>query len=368
MLVVTVYAGARGDAPSLSGDNLRVLASSGLALVIYAVIGVGIGALLRNQVGAIVGSLVYLFVVETVIRQIPATSGAYKWMPGGAARGADRDLRRGPICSNPGRAACCCSVTVWWPPWSAPSSPSGATSSDRPALPSQRPESGDPRVTTRMTAQRLGRLVAAGDADAVRTAVADSPGLLARTVERDGQGGWTPLHLAVAEGQEEIVRLLVDAGADLTARTDFNRTPLHVALQLRPEMVPVLREIGAQVDAPSAAYLGDVDELTRCLDDGTDPGRPGGRGRPPVLGRLRGCRPHGGTAPGAGSRPRHRRAALRRGRCAPGAGAAPAEGRRGREPARPRAPGAPRCTRRSAPGRAARHPRSSGCCSLPGPT
>jgi ABC-type transport system involved in multi-copper enzyme maturation permease subunit len=84
VLVVTVYAGARGDAPSLSGDNLRVLASSGIALVIYAVIGVGIGALLRNQVGAIVGSLVYLFVVETVVRQIPATSGAYKWMPGGA--------------------------------------------------------------------------------------------------------------------------------------------------------------------------------------------------------------------------------------------------------------------------------------------
>ena len=47
-------------------------------------IGVGIGALLRNQVGAIVGGLVYLFVVEPVIRPIPATSGAYKWMPGGA--------------------------------------------------------------------------------------------------------------------------------------------------------------------------------------------------------------------------------------------------------------------------------------------
>ena len=84
VLVVTVYAGARGDAPSLSGENLRVLASSGIALVIYAVIGVGVGALLRNQVGAIVGSLVYLFVVETVVRQIPATSGADKWMPGGA--------------------------------------------------------------------------------------------------------------------------------------------------------------------------------------------------------------------------------------------------------------------------------------------
>ncbi|TFV62653.1 ankyrin repeat domain-containing protein, partial [Blastococcus sp. CT_GayMR20] len=66
--------------------------------------------------------------------------------------------------------------------------------------------------------------------------------------------------------------VLVEAGADLTAHTEFNRTPLHVALQFRPEMVPLLRELGAQVDAPSAAYLGDVAELTRHLDDGTDPG------------------------------------------------------------------------------------------------
>ena len=83
LLVVGIYAGARGAAPSLTGDNLEVLLTSGLALVIYALIGVGIGALLRNQVGAIVGGLVYLFVVEPLIRSIPATSGAYKWMPGG---------------------------------------------------------------------------------------------------------------------------------------------------------------------------------------------------------------------------------------------------------------------------------------------
>jgi ABC-2 type transport system permease protein len=82
--VVEIYAGARGAAPSLNSDNLEVLWSSGLVLVIYALIGVGIGALFRNQVGAIVGGLVYLFVVEPVIRSIPATSGAYKWMPGGA--------------------------------------------------------------------------------------------------------------------------------------------------------------------------------------------------------------------------------------------------------------------------------------------
>jgi ankyrin repeat protein len=127
-------------------------------------------------------------------------------------------------------------------------------------------------MTTRMTVQRLGGLITAGDVDGVRTAVQSSPGLLTRTVERDGQSGWTPLHLAVADGQPDVVRVLVEAGADVTARTEFNRTPLHVALQLRPELVPLLRELGAQVDAPSAAYLGDVDQLAHHLDAGADPG------------------------------------------------------------------------------------------------
>jgi ABC-2 type transport system permease protein len=82
-VVVAIHAGARGSAPSLDGDNLTTMASSLLALVIYAVIGVGLGALLRNQVGAIVGGLVYLFVIEPIIRSVPATAEAYKFMPGG---------------------------------------------------------------------------------------------------------------------------------------------------------------------------------------------------------------------------------------------------------------------------------------------
>jgi ABC-type transport system involved in multi-copper enzyme maturation permease subunit len=82
-VVVVIHAGARGAAPSLDGHNLATLAASLAALVIYAVIGVGLGALLRNQVGAIVGGLVYLFVIEPIIRSVPATAGAYKWMPGG---------------------------------------------------------------------------------------------------------------------------------------------------------------------------------------------------------------------------------------------------------------------------------------------
>jgi ABC-type transport system involved in multi-copper enzyme maturation permease subunit len=86
VLVVTVYAGARGAVPSFTQANVQVLAGAGAALVIYAVIGVGVGALLRNQVGAIVGALVYLYVVEPVISSIPATASAFKWLPGGAVQ------------------------------------------------------------------------------------------------------------------------------------------------------------------------------------------------------------------------------------------------------------------------------------------
>jgi ankyrin repeat protein len=123
-------------------------------------------------------------------------------------------------------------------------------------------------LTIRMTAPRLAGLIEAGDVAAVRTAVTDAPRLLTGTVEREGSGGWTPLHVAVATGQADVVRLLVEAGADPSARTEHGRTPLHVALQHCPHMVDVLRGLGAVVDAASAAYLDDVAQLRRELDAG----------------------------------------------------------------------------------------------------
>ena len=75
---------AKGAPVSLSGENLEVLLSSIGAAALYGLVGVGVGALLRNQVAAVVGALVYLFVAEPILRSVPATAPAYKFLPGGA--------------------------------------------------------------------------------------------------------------------------------------------------------------------------------------------------------------------------------------------------------------------------------------------
>jgi ABC-2 type transport system permease protein len=99
--VVLVYAGARGAAPSFTSENTQVLLSAGLAIVVYAVIGVGLGALLRNQVGAIVGALVYLYVVEPLLSAFSATAAVYKWLPGGALEAMTTTFRGGPAAVAP---------------------------------------------------------------------------------------------------------------------------------------------------------------------------------------------------------------------------------------------------------------------------
>ncbi|CAN5291421.1 ABC transporter permease [soil metagenome] len=69
---------------SLGGDNTEVVAGALAVCTIYALVGVGVGTLVRNQVGAIVGILAYLFVAEPIIRAVPATADFYRWLPGGA--------------------------------------------------------------------------------------------------------------------------------------------------------------------------------------------------------------------------------------------------------------------------------------------
>lgn len=84
LAVALPWLSAKGAPASLTGDNIEVLIGAIGASAIYGLVGVGVGALLRNQVAAIVGSLIYLFVVEPIVRSVEAIAPSYKFLPGGA--------------------------------------------------------------------------------------------------------------------------------------------------------------------------------------------------------------------------------------------------------------------------------------------
>ena len=66
-----------------AGDYLQLLAGGAVSAALWAAIGVGIGAIVRNQVGAVVGLCVWLLLIETtLIGNVPA---AGKFVPGAAA-------------------------------------------------------------------------------------------------------------------------------------------------------------------------------------------------------------------------------------------------------------------------------------------
>ena len=75
---------ARGiDIQLTGGDYLQLLAGGAAAGALFAAIGLGIGAIVRQQVGVVVGLCVWLLLIETtLIGNVPA---AGKYAPGAAA-------------------------------------------------------------------------------------------------------------------------------------------------------------------------------------------------------------------------------------------------------------------------------------------
>lgn len=84
--VAVPWLSARDFSVDLGTDStIRIIVGGILTVAIYGVIGVGVGALLRNQVAAVVGIVIYLFVVEPILSAIPKVQEAYPYLPGGAA-------------------------------------------------------------------------------------------------------------------------------------------------------------------------------------------------------------------------------------------------------------------------------------------
>ncbi|MCO8270761.1 ABC transporter permease [Actinoplanes sp. TRM 88003] len=67
-----------------TGTVLGLLARVGLAMVVFLLIGVGVGALLRNQVAALSVVIGYLYLGEPLLMMIPGVNRLYPVLPGGA--------------------------------------------------------------------------------------------------------------------------------------------------------------------------------------------------------------------------------------------------------------------------------------------
>jgi ABC-2 type transport system permease protein len=76
---------ARDIHVSLAGNGIPATMASVIAAVaIFGLVGVGLGALLRDQVATVVGLLVYLFVAEPIVTRIPALHSWTIYLPGEA--------------------------------------------------------------------------------------------------------------------------------------------------------------------------------------------------------------------------------------------------------------------------------------------
>ena len=95
-------------------------------------------------------------------------------------------------------------------------------------------------------------------------------------IEERDPAGYTPLHIAAALGNMELVRYFVeDLGADVNSRDYCERTPLHkAAASLKGDIVKYLIEHDADIDAIDifgespmfeAAYINRPNKIAKLL-------------------------------------------------------------------------------------------------------
>jgi cytohesin len=97
---------------------------------------------------------------------------------------------------------------------------------------------------------------------------------------KNNNNGSTPLHIAAYKGHVEIVKILLDRGADLNAKDNTGHAPLHwAAIEGHVDVVRVLLDRGANPNAKNntghtplhnAAYFGHVEIVKILLDRGAD--------------------------------------------------------------------------------------------------
>jgi ABC-type transport system involved in multi-copper enzyme maturation permease subunit len=85
LAVALPWLAAKGIDVSLGANRIpQTLVGVGAEVAIYAILGVGLGALLKNQVAAVVGLLVYLLVVGPILTAIDSIRSVTKFLPDAA--------------------------------------------------------------------------------------------------------------------------------------------------------------------------------------------------------------------------------------------------------------------------------------------
>jgi len=137
------------------------------------------------------------------------------------------------------------------------------------------------RVVAQKADHPIHRAAALGQVDAVRAMLDDDPSI----IDRGNIRGLTPLQLSVVREHQQVVTLLLDRGANIHASgggQDLQAIDLAVCERSTPDidMARLLLSRGATYDVTIAAALGDIDGVTRMLDNApsrVSEARPNGR-------------------------------------------------------------------------------------------
>jgi ankyrin repeat protein len=120
--------------------------------------------------------------------------------------------------------------------------------------------------------QQLINAVHAGDLDTIRKVLDSHPELvnagadLPRLDRPSDTVAMRLIHLAIAEAKVDVLRLLIERGADLNARNADGRLPLHDCFELNhDDFAKILLDAGAVPDVCAAAAYGMHDQLQQIL-------------------------------------------------------------------------------------------------------
>ena len=136
----------------------------------------------------------------------------------------------------------------------------------------------DSLARARMPGELLCAAVRASDAARVARVLEDHPGLKAQLNEplADYGAGMQAILAAVQRSDRKTIDVLLAAGADIHARSQWWAGGIGVLDECAPDLAPFLMERGARLDAHSAARLGLFQKLNEAV--AADPGAVSARG------------------------------------------------------------------------------------------